>query len=481
MTQPDGLSLAPTHVATPRQTQAALGAFLGAAAGDALGAPFEFQPAGRYRATFPAPVIGGAAEMIGGGTFNWAPAEFTDDTQMAVALAEALIAGGLRFDPATVWTHLRAWVTSARDVGTITRAALDWADHEGAAAATHAALGRSAGNGSVMRIAPVAIAGSRWDEAATVAVARAQSDLTHHDPAAGWGAAIVAALVRRLILGQEFEAALAAALAVVDDPQQAATYSELLAPTWAPDRATRNGTVWGCVASAVWAVRHGATVEDAIVAAVDLGGDTDTVAAVTGTIAGARAGVVRIPSRWTTPLHGIVELPVVGMATYRAPDLAALVYRLLNLGTPGETQPDPPEGPHLVSPEGVHAANLLGAARAPRDMAIVSLCRGAGLFNDRALRREIHLIDAGAEANPDLHHAVEEAVTAIDAFLAEGRPVVVHCHGGHSRTGLVLKAWHMRRHRVDHDAAHDWLTGVWPLYETWNDHFAQFLDRDWRR
>ena len=72
-------------------TQHAIGALVGAAVGDALGAPFEFTPlAGEYSAEFPVPVLGGVGELTGGG--GWAPGEFTDDTQMALGLAESLIA-----------------------------------------------------------------------------------------------------------------------------------------------------------------------------------------------------------------------------------------------------------------------------------------------------------------------------------------------------------------------------------------------------
>ena len=70
-----------------RQTrQRALGAILGSAAGDALGAPFEFRAPGEYGRRFPEPVVGGIGEQIGGG-LGWAPGEFTDDTQMAVLQA----------------------------------------------------------------------------------------------------------------------------------------------------------------------------------------------------------------------------------------------------------------------------------------------------------------------------------------------------------------------------------------------------------
>jgi len=63
-----------------QQRQSAVGAIIGSAVGDALGAPFEFQPSGRYLEHFPEPVLSGAAEMIGGRDCKWQPGEFTDDT-----------------------------------------------------------------------------------------------------------------------------------------------------------------------------------------------------------------------------------------------------------------------------------------------------------------------------------------------------------------------------------------------------------------
>jgi ADP-ribosylglycohydrolase len=74
--------------------QRAIGAVVGSAAGDALGAPFEFRPSGEYSRRFPQPVVGGIGEMVGGGGFGWQPGEFTDDTQMAVVQVESLLACG---------------------------------------------------------------------------------------------------------------------------------------------------------------------------------------------------------------------------------------------------------------------------------------------------------------------------------------------------------------------------------------------------
>ena len=67
---------------------------IGAAVGDALGAPFEFKGAGQYSSVFPEGVLGGIGEMIGGGSFNWREGEFTDDTQMALSLALSILDKG---------------------------------------------------------------------------------------------------------------------------------------------------------------------------------------------------------------------------------------------------------------------------------------------------------------------------------------------------------------------------------------------------
>ena len=78
-----------THRAV--ESQRAIGAILGSAIGDALGAPFELGPAGQFTKRFPTSALGPSTEMIGGGNFGWAPGEFTDDSQMALIIAESLL------------------------------------------------------------------------------------------------------------------------------------------------------------------------------------------------------------------------------------------------------------------------------------------------------------------------------------------------------------------------------------------------------
>lgn len=92
-----------------------------------------------------------------------------------------------------------------------------------------------------------------------------------------------------------------------------------------------NGAVWPCLGSAVWALRTTTGFVQAVRAAVDLGGDTDTVAAVTGALAGARYGQAAVPEQWTGPLH--VPLPGFGDRVLDADDLAALAQRLAEAGS----------------------------------------------------------------------------------------------------------------------------------------------------
>src|SRR3954469_6800065 len=182
----------------------AAGALVGSAVGDALGAPFEFGPPGRFSARFPTPARGAQTEMCGGGSCGWAPGEFTDDTQMALLVATSLVErGGL--DEADVFHRFRTWLEAApRDVGNQTRAVLGSGRPWDVAAAEHfARSGHAAGNGSRVRTppgggdaagnaprtrpAPGAIWFPRFGQEAPVDPPRRISALTHGDPSAGEG------------------------------------------------------------------------------------------------------------------------------------------------------------------------------------------------------------------------------------------------------------------------------------------------------
>lgn len=469
----------PTAPSIDRITeQRAIGALVGSTVGDALGARFEFGPPGAYRREFPEPVLGGIGEMVGGGPFPWRPGEFTDDTQMAVALAESLLARG-GFDADDVWRRWRAWSATATDVGVLTRRVLVADDWRSAAESAHRANGGlSAANGALMRVTGLAVAYAFGEPDELTHVARAQAALTHHDPAAGWGAAIGAQLVRAGILGGDPLAVVDELVAALPDDVRA-PFAEVLDPGWDPTApgAVSSGTVWGCLGRAMWALRRSGSFAEAVVEAIDLGGDTDTVAAVTGAIAGAKYSVQGIPCRWTTYLNGTVDGPDGGQA-YDNDSLQSLARRLMGKAAVPATPPESPAGPVRVAPR-LHAADLGGARDVPPDWAVVSLCRTDGWFARHPVRREVYLIDQPAPSNAALGEMVADVVDSIDALLAEGREVVVHCHGGRSRTGLVLKAWAMRHYGVDERGAHDWLASKWYRYDDYEPSFVELLRGSW--
>lgn len=317
---------------TPR-TDRALGAVIGSAVGDALGAPFEFGPENAFSARFPHPGHGG--EMCGGG--GWDPGEATDDTQMAVLVAESLLeCGGLELPD--VFRRFRRWAAAdPKDIGLQTEAVLSSGDPWDLAAALHFQTNqRAAGNGALMRAAPSAVFFAPRGREATMDAARRLSALTHGDRAAWEGTAILHELIRVALAAADPLAALPDTLTAVH-PDHRQRYATVLAPDWHPDQATAgglgvsprkhsNGAVWPCLGSAVWALRTTSSYEDAVRAAIDLGGDTDTVAAVTGALAGAVYGIAGIPDRWTEALH--VPLPGFGERVLRAPDLADLTRQL---------------------------------------------------------------------------------------------------------------------------------------------------------
>lgn len=465
---------------THTQVQAALGALIGAAVGDALGAPFEFESAGLYSRTFPHPVLGGIGEMVGGGSFGWAPGEFTDDTQMAVALAESLLAHEGDFHPETTWDHFVAWSAQATDIGNTTRLALRGSHFSTAAREAHERLGRTGSNGSVMRIAPMGIVGVQWGRERTMETARRQSDLTHFDPIAGWSAAIAAEVIRACIAGGLFHKAVYEAVQLVDEDLRS-EFVQYLADDWKPESARfGNGAAIVCLAQAVWAVRTTTSFEDAVTSAINLGDDADSVAAVTGALAGAKYGIQQIPARWSTYVHGTVRQPDGTMKTYRQHDLLHLAHALVGKPSRPMTPPEAIVPPAQIHEKGVFASNQLGATVADTNMGIVSLCRMEEMLSQHPFRREHYIIDHWGEGhNPYLRSVTEDAVAAIDAFLEEGRNVLVHCHGGRSRTTFILKAWYMKSFNVDHDAAHEWISTQWPLTATWNEDFMHFLDTEW--
>jgi ADP-ribosyl-[dinitrogen reductase] hydrolase len=456
----------------PRSHRVA-GALIGAAVGDALGAPFEFGPPGQFSARFPFPTRGVETEMCGGGALHWEPGEFTDDTQMGLLLAASLVERG-DLDEADVFARFQRWAQAEPpDIGSQTRAVLrsgrPW---DVAAAEYFAHYGHAAGNGSLMRTTPAAIRFAREGREATMAAARRQSALTHGDPSAGEGCAVFHELVRVGLDGDDPLVALPDALELVA-PEHRERWATVLAPDWTPDRATeRNGAVWPTLGTAVWALRRGSDFPDVLRLVIDQGGDTDTLAAVAGGLAGAVYGVAGIPMRWTSVVHG------------RLPGSADRVWWLAHLhqlaaALDGSTASpyEAPETQRLEPREvadGVWAADLDGARHSPADFAVVSLCRTGTRF-EHDVQRFAYLTDD--DDNSELDVVLSDVLDDIEALRADGRRVLVHCFAGQSRTGLVLRAWLRRSQGMSAAEATDAVGRRWPHLSLWNESFTHALER----
>lgn len=276
----------------------ARGALLGLAAGDAVGTTLEFCGRDSYEPL---------TDMIGGGPFDLKPGEWTDDTSMALALAESLVATG-EFDAEDLMQRFVRWWRDGEysvtgrcfDIGITTSRALARFGGDGNPYAGSRDPG-AAGNGSLMRLAPVAIWGVGRDGIDMRDVARRQSETTHATPACLDACEAAALLLRALIDGGSFEVALANAR-IVDAVDPIAT---TLAGDWrskARAEIGSSGYVAHSLEAALWCVARTDDFRSAVLLAANLGDDADTTAAITGQIAGALYGANGIPADWLDKL-----------------------------------------------------------------------------------------------------------------------------------------------------------------------------------
>lgn len=285
----------------------ARGVLLGLACGDALGAPVEFDSRAVVAARYP----DGLRDFTSGGWMSVVPGETTDDTRMTVDLARCLV----ETDPPDMTDlagRFAEWLREQpKDIGTTTRHAIQrfiegdpW---DVAGQATVDALGErnTASNGSLMRCAPVAVRfASDPDRLRQVSID--SSRVTHAEPRCVWSCVALNQAIAHLLHGGEFGGMVDAA--VHDVPEPSVVETVRVAATRSADDLDGRGYVLNALAIALWAVVTTDSLEEAIVAAVMVGDDTDTNAAVAGALAGAHYGVESLPSRWLDLLHGREDL-----------------------------------------------------------------------------------------------------------------------------------------------------------------------------
>ena len=268
---------------------------MGAAIGDALGMPLEFGP--------PSPADKLVRSMLSG---SLPAGSFTDDTEMALALAESLLAHR-PLDGADLAQRFVSWYRHPpADVGIQTTQVLSriargesWQAAEGWALANRP---DSAGNGSLMRCWPAAL--SWWnDRPQLVNDSRLQSRLTHPNPECVAGCIFVNWMIAEMVTGaapgQAFESA-KQALSLPDGMRQAV----ITAPTRRREELPNTGWVRHTLESALWGLLTTNSFEEALVQVVNLGADADTAGSVTGALAGAAYGLEAIPLAWRQQLRG---------------------------------------------------------------------------------------------------------------------------------------------------------------------------------
>ena len=288
------------------QVQRYRGALLGLAAGDALGTTLEFRAPGSF-----APID----DMVGGGPFHLQPGQWTDDTSMALCLAASLVETG-RFDPLRPDAALRATGTATAPGARPAAASTSATPPPRRCSALSAAAiplpadsnPRSAGNGSLMRLAPVVLAFAT-EPARAIDRAGDSSRTTHAAPAAVDACRYFAGLLLGALDGVDRETLLAPAYAPLPDFWQT---NPLVAEVAAvangsfrekmPPALRGSGYVVAALEAALWAFHHSRDFRHGALLAANLGDDADTTAAIYGQLAGAYYGAAAIPAPWLARL-----------------------------------------------------------------------------------------------------------------------------------------------------------------------------------
>lgn len=282
------------------------GALLGLAVGDAVGTTVEFKAPGSF------PQV---TDMVGGGPFSLPAGAWTDDTSMALCLAESLVEKQ-GFDPVDQlqryvgWYRKGNWSSTGTcfDIGNATRSALQRFERSGVPFPGDVDT-NAAGNGPLMKLAPVALAYAQHP-AAAVTHAGESARTTHGAPQAIDAARYFAGLLVEALNGanvsQLLHQGIVAPFAGAWDGSP--LHGEIAAvgagsfQAKEPPAIKGTGYIVDALEAALWALARTRSFEDGVLAAVNLGDDADTTAAIYGQLAGALYGAGAIPERWLAQL-----------------------------------------------------------------------------------------------------------------------------------------------------------------------------------
>ncbi len=276
------------------------GTLLGLAIGDALGAQVEFKPRGSFD-----PVT----DMQGGGPHDLEPGYWTDDTSMALCLAESLIESD--FDLKGQLAKYLKWyqegyLSSTGECFDIGNNTADSLNHYKMTGELPPEKERAAGNGSLMRLAPVPMYCHR-DFARAVEYSGQSSLTTHNNIMAIDACRFVGGLIQKFINSKDKSAAYkeqeinaTAAILSLDNRVLKAISGALAKESAA--KISSDGFVINSLEASLWAFYQGNSFKEALLKAVNLGHDADTIGAITGQLAGAFYGQKAIPEPWIKKL-----------------------------------------------------------------------------------------------------------------------------------------------------------------------------------
>jgi ADP-ribosyl-[dinitrogen reductase] hydrolase len=279
------------------------GALLGLACGDAVGTTVEFKPRGSFQPL---------TDMVGGGPFHLKPGQWTDDTSMALCLAESLLTRNGFNAADQMGRYLNWWqwgylssTGECFDIGTTVSQAL--AQYQQTAEPFAGSTDPySAGNGSLMRLAPVVL--FYFPDARQIqSFAADSSRTTHAAPEAIECCQLFAGLIARALEGATKADLRQSSSAKFSQPKVTAiARGDYLGKTEADIKGT--GYSVQSLEAALWCFQQTDSFAAAILLAANLGDDADTTAAITGQLAGAYYGVRGIPEHWLERLHDSEEI-----------------------------------------------------------------------------------------------------------------------------------------------------------------------------
>ena len=280
----------------PTFKQRALGAYLGLAVGDALGATVEFMTATEIRSQ-----LGVHRKLTGGGWLRLRPGEVTDDTQMSLCIARSIVEGG--FSTRDIAQRFVAWYRSRPpDIGNTCRRGI-------ARFITHGTVHGppnegDAGNGAVMRMAPIALA-ALADVALLEVQAIEQAHITHHHPLSDAACILVGRLIQLALIGHAMHRL---------RRQAEATIAEFPKFCFAPYHGLSTAYVVDTMQTVLHFLFTTSSFEACLIATVNQGGDADTTGAIVGAIAGAYYGIEAIPREWVRKLDPAVREEIPSLA-----------------------------------------------------------------------------------------------------------------------------------------------------------------------